>query len=74
MVSVNDDLEVDTMPLTADAEARGTVAVRAAPLGGTLRAGVTRAVRRGGARGRALLVGELDDGEQRECLWGKEML
>ena len=58
------------MSLTADAEARGTVAVRAAPLGGALRAGVTRAVRRGGARGRALLVGELDNGEQRECLWG----
>ena len=60
------------MTLTADSEARGTVAVRAAALGGALRAGVTRAVRGGGARGRALLVGELDDGEQREGLWGKE--
>lgn len=59
------------MTLTADAEARGAVAVRAAALGGALRARVARAVRGGRARGRALLVGELDDGEQRESLWGK---
>ena len=54
--------------LTADSEARGTVAVSAAPLGGALRAGVAGAVGGAGAGGRALLVGELDDGEQGEGL------
>ena len=60
---------VSTVLLTADSEARGTVAISAAPLGGALRAGVAGAV--GGARagGRALLVGELHDGEQGERLW-----
>ena len=59
---------VSTVLLTADSEARGTVPVSAAPLGGALRAGVAGAV--GGARagGRALLVGELHDGEQGEGL------
>ena len=54
--------------LTAHSEASSTVSIRAAPLGGALRAGVACAV--GGARagGRALLVGELHDGEQGEGL------
>ena len=54
--------------ITAHSEAGSTVAIRAAPLGGALRAGVACAV--GGARagGRALLVGELHDGEQGEGL------
>ena len=57
------------MQLTADSEASSTVSIRAAPLAGALRAGVAGAV--GGARagGRALLVGELHDGEQGERLW-----
>ena len=63
------DLSLTLWILTADAEARGAVSIRAAALGGALRAGVTRAVRGGGARGSALLVRELDDGEQREGLW-----
>ena len=57
------DLSLTLWILTADAEARGAVSVRTAALGCALRAGVTRAVRGGGARGRALLVRELDDGE-----------
>ena len=43
------DLSLTLWILTADAEARGAVSVRAAALGGALRAGVTRAVRGGGA-------------------------
>ena len=62
---------VSPVLLTADSEARGTVAVSAAPLGGALRAGVAGAVGRAGAGGRALLVGELDNGEQGEGLWRK---
>ena len=63
------DLSLTLWILTADAEARGTVSIRTATFGGALRAGVTRAVRRGGARGRALLVRELGGGGQREGLW-----
>ena len=53
---------------TADTEAGGAVSIRAASLGRALRAGVAGAV--GGARAgrRALLVRELDDGEQGEGL------
>ena len=50
---------VSTALLTADSEARGTVSVSAAPLGGALRAGVAGPISpgRGGGAGR---VGELD--------------
>ena len=60
--------------LTAHPKASSTVAIRAAPLGGALGAGVAGAV--GGARagGRALLVGELYDGEQGEGLWKVDMV
>ena len=54
--------------LTADAEASGAVSVRAAALGRALRAGVARAEGGGGAGRGALLVRELDDGEQGEEL------
>ena len=54
--------------LTAHSEARCTVAIRAAPLGGALRAGVAGPIGRARAGGRALLVGELHDGEQGESL------
>ena len=62
---------VSTVLLTADSEARSTVAISAATLGGALRAGVAGAVGGAGAGGRALLVRELDDGEQRESLCRK---
>ena len=52
----------------ADAEPRGTVPIRAPALGRALRAGVARPVGRAGAGSGALLVGELDDGEQGKCL------
>ena len=54
--------------LTADAEAGSAVSVRAAALGRALRAGVAGAEGGGGAGRGALLVRELDDGEQGEEL------
>ena len=53
----------------AHPEPGGTLAVSAASLGGALRAGVAGPVGRGGAGSCALLVGELDDGEEGEGLW-----
>ena len=53
---------------TADPEASSTVTISTASLGRALRAGVAGAVGGGGAGPGALLVGELDDGEQREGL------
>ena len=52
----------------AHPEPGGTLAVSAASLGGALRAGVAGPVGRGGAGSCALLVGELDDGEQGQRL------
>ena len=53
---------------TAHTEPGRTFPVSAATLGGALRAGVAGPVGGGGARPCALLVGELDDGEEREGL------
>ena len=53
---------------TTHSEARGTVTVSTAALGRALRAGVAGPVGRAGAGSGALLVGELDDGEQGKCL------
>ena len=53
---------------TTHSEARGTVTVSTATLGRALRAGVAGPVGRAGAGSGALLVGELDDGEQGKCL------
>ena len=54
--------------LTAHSKPSSTVSIRAAPPGSALRAGVACSI--GGARagGCALLVGELDNGEQGEGL------
>ena len=52
----------------ADTKASSTVSIRAASLGCALGAGVTRAIGGGGAGRSALLVRELDDGEQGEAL------
>ena len=54
---------------TAHSEPSSTVAISAAALGRALRAGVAGPVGGGGAGARALLVRELDDGEEREGLW-----
>ena len=56
------------MDNTADTEASGAVSIRASTLGRALRAGVAGAVRGGGAGWRALLVRELDNGEQGKSL------
>ena len=53
---------------TADTEASSTVSIRAASLGRALGAGVASAIGGGGAGRSALLVRELDDGEQGEAL------
>ena len=53
---------------TADTEPSSAVPISTAALSGALRAGVAGPVGGGGARPCALLVGELDDGEQRESL------
>ena len=53
---------------TAYSEPSSAVSVSTAALGRTLRAGVASPVGGGGAGARALLVGELDDGEEREGL------
>ena len=55
--------------LTAHSKPSSTVPIRAAPLGGALWAGVACSIGRAGAGGCALLVGELDNGEQGEGLW-----
>ena len=54
---------------TAHSESSSTVSIRWATLGCALWAGVTGAIGGGGAGGCALLVGELDNGEQGESLW-----
>ena len=59
---------------TAHSKPRGTVSVSSAALRRALRAGVAGPECGGGARPRTLLVGELDDGEQGECLYGKRKL
>ena len=53
---------------TANSKPRSTVAISTAALGRTLGAGVTSSKGGGGAGACALLVGELDDGEQGEGL------
>ena len=53
---------------TAHSKPSGTVPVSTTALSGALRAGVAGPVGGGGARPRALLVGELDDGEEGEGL------
>ena len=53
---------------TADTKTSSTVTIRATSLGCALRAGVARAIGGGGAGRSALLVRELDDGEQGEAL------
>ena len=54
---------------TAHSESSSTVSIRWSSLGCALWAGVTGAIGGGGAGGCALLVGELDNGEQGESLW-----
>ena len=53
---------------TAHSKPRGTVSVSSAALRRALRPGVAGPECGGGARPRTLLVGELDDGEEGECL------
>ena len=53
---------------TAHSKPSSTVTISASALSGALRAGVAGPVGGGGARPCALLVGELDDGEEREGL------
>ena len=53
---------------TAHSKPRGTVSVSSAALRRTLRAGVAGPKGGGGTRPCTLLVGELDDGEEGECL------
>ena len=59
---------------TADTEPSSAVPISTAALSGALRAGVAGPVGGGGAGARALLVGELDDGEEREGLWRKSKI
>ena len=54
--------------LTAHSKPSSTVTVSTSSLSRALRAGVAGPVGGGGARPRALLVGELDDGEEGEGL------
>ena len=54
---------------TAHSEPSGTVTVSTASLSRALGAGVAGPVGGGGTGSRALLVGELDDGEEGEGLW-----
>ena len=56
---------------TADSKPSSAVTISTAALGGALRAGVAGPVGGGGAGSGTLLVGELDDGEEREGLWRK---
>ena len=56
---------------TADSKSSSTVSIRASTLCCTLRAGVTGPIGGAGTGGCALLVGELDNGEQGESLWYK---
>ena len=58
---------------TADTEPSSAVTISTAALSGALRAGVAGPVGGGGAGSGALLVGELDDGEEGEGLWRREI-
>ena len=59
---------------TAHSKPSSAVTISTAALSGALRAGVAGPVGGGGAGSGALLVGELDDGEERQGLWRRNKI